>query len=86
MIATKRLWLTADKKKVVEEGHKNAAFLLCAKGQEVPKAVVEQYGLAKIFSEKKKEQSENKMVEPVKNKGKGKEKDKKSGLTIKKGD
>ncbi len=36
MIATERLYLTSDCKKVVKEGDSKAAFLLCAKGRQVP--------------------------------------------------
>jgi hypothetical protein len=36
MIATERLYLTSDCKKVVKEGDIKAAFLLCAKGRQIP--------------------------------------------------
>ena len=37
MKASKRLWLNKDRTKVVEQGHKNAAFLLAIPGRDIPK-------------------------------------------------
>jgi hypothetical protein len=37
MIATERLFVTADRRRVVKEDDAAAAFLLCAKGAEIPK-------------------------------------------------
>ena len=63
MIVKERLYLTADRKTVVKDGDKKAAFLFAAAGQEMPDNVARQYGLLK---EKKK--PENKQVEMPENK------------------
>lgn len=47
MIATERLFLTADKAKLVPEGHKDGAFLYAAPGDEIPDSAVEKFGLVK---------------------------------------
>lgn len=43
--ATERLFLTADKSRLVEEGDPAAAFLFCAPGHEIPIKDAEKYGL-----------------------------------------
>ena len=69
MKATKRLYLTADRKKVVEEGNGKARFSLCAPGQEIPKKVIDQYNLEKLFKQEKKvEKVTNKNVDAPENK------------------
>ena len=45
MIAKERLYLTADKSKVVAEGDKRAAFLYAAVGDEIPENAAKQFGL-----------------------------------------
>lgn len=45
LIADRRLWLDAQKKKVVEDGDPKAAFLLCAKGQLIPASEVKRLKL-----------------------------------------
>lgn len=45
MIAKERIFLTADRKRAVAEGHKDAAFLFAAPGDEVPDSAVEAFGL-----------------------------------------
>lgn len=40
-----KLWLTSDRERVVKDGDPDAAFLLCAAGNELPRSVIEQYGL-----------------------------------------
>lgn len=45
VVADRRLWLTADKSKAVEDGDKQAAFLLATPGTEIPGAQVAQLGL-----------------------------------------
>lgn len=72
MIVKERLYLTANRKKVVKEGDKRAAFLLAAKGQELPNVIARQYGLLK--EKKKIEKVEDKKVSDSENKGSGKEK------------
>ena len=44
-VATERIWLTADKERVVPDGSAEAAFLLANEGTEVPAAEVERLGL-----------------------------------------
>ena len=45
MIADRRLYLTADRERVVEEGDPDAAFLFVTPGKEVSDADAERYGL-----------------------------------------
>lgn len=45
MIADRRLWLTADEARVVEEGDPEAAFLLAGEGSLIPVPEVERLGL-----------------------------------------
>jgi hypothetical protein len=45
VIADRRLWLTADREQVVEEGDPSAAFLFATPGKEVSDADAERYGL-----------------------------------------
>lgn len=45
MIADRRLWLTADRERVVEEGDPEAAFLFATPGKEVSDEDAERYGL-----------------------------------------
>jgi len=47
VIATKRLYVTADRSRIVDESDPTAAYLLCAAGVEIPREAVERYGLAK---------------------------------------
>lgn len=44
--ATERLWLTADRERVVPDGSSEAAFLLANEGTEVPAEEVERLGLS----------------------------------------
>lgn len=45
--ARERLWLTADRSRVVADGDPEAAFLLAAPGQRIPIEDAERYGLVK---------------------------------------
>lgn len=45
MIAPRRLYVTADRSRVVFEGDPLASFLLAPKGVEIPESVVKRYGL-----------------------------------------
>jgi hypothetical protein len=45
VVANERLWLTADRERVVKDGDPDAAFLLCAEGNELPRVDAERYGL-----------------------------------------
>lgn len=44
-ICRERLYLTADKSKLVREGDTSAAFLFAAPGTEIPASAVERFGL-----------------------------------------
>jgi hypothetical protein len=43
--APAKLWLTADREKVVEDGHPEAAFLFLREGEEIPADEAAKYGL-----------------------------------------
>lgn len=43
--ADRKLWLTADRESVVEDGDPKAAFLLAAEGDEVSDEDVKRYGI-----------------------------------------
>lgn len=45
MQADRRLWLTADRERVVEEGDPEAAFLFATPGKDISDEDVERYGL-----------------------------------------
>jgi len=45
MICKQRLYLTADKAKVVAEGDARAAFLYAVPGDEIPESAAERFGL-----------------------------------------
>lgn len=45
MIARQRLYLTADKSKLVPAGHKSAAFLYAAEGDQIPDSAAARFGL-----------------------------------------
>ena len=45
MIADRRLYLTADKERLVEEGSADAAFLFATPGKEISDEDAERYGL-----------------------------------------
>lgn len=45
MTARERLWLTRDPKRLVPEGHKDAATLYAAPGDEIPTDAAKQFGL-----------------------------------------
>jgi hypothetical protein len=51
MKATKRLFVNADKSKIVEEGSADAAFLLVGEGQEISDEDAEKYGLLDVSRE-----------------------------------
>lgn len=72
MIAKERLYVTEDRRTVVKEGDKKAAFLLVGKGQEIPDVIARQYGL---IDDKKKQakKAENKMFKKPENKAEAKE-------------
>lgn len=45
MFATERLYLNAGKDRVVPEGHKDAAYLWAAEGDEIPDEAAARFGL-----------------------------------------
>jgi len=49
----KRYWLTADKDKLVADGHPSAAFLFGSPGDEIPLKEAERFGLAKAKAKAK---------------------------------
>ena len=53
--ATTRLWLNADRTKLVPEGDEECAFLFCGVGETVSKTDAEKYGLLKPKAEKQAE-------------------------------
>lgn len=61
----RRLWLTADRKRAVEDGDPKARFQLCAPGKRVLRSELERVGV-KIKSGKKKDAA--KSEEPAENK------------------
>ncbi|MEP4423000.1 MAG: hypothetical protein ABJ354_16275, partial [Nitratireductor sp.] len=66
MQAQERLFLTADKKRLVAAGDKRAAFLYAAPGDEIPNSAAEMFGLkdGRLSAPKA-------AVPPVGDKGKG---------------
>ncbi len=46
LISDRRLWLTADKSRVVEEGDRDAATLLAAQGRKVSPDDQKQFGIS----------------------------------------
>lgn len=69
MIADRRLYLTADKSRVVEEGDPEAAFLFTTPGKTISDADVERYGLApKKAKPPVEEPAEEKQAAPKANK------------------
>lgn len=72
MIADRRLWLTADRERVVEEGDPEAAFLFATPGKEISDADAEKYGLkpakAKAAEAKQAEPAEDKQAPAPANK------------------
>lgn len=47
IVATERLYLTSDRK-IVKEGDKEAASLLCSKGDVIPAFLVKELGIDKL--------------------------------------
>lgn len=59
----RRLWLTADRERVVEDGDPEAAFLLAAPGQTVSETQAERYGLVPKAKTKASAKSDKKAAE-----------------------
>lgn len=65
MKATERLWLTADKGRLVAEGDPKAAFLYAAAGDEIPDEAAERFGLIDgALDGKRGKKAEDKSVAP----------------------
>lgn len=73
-VTDRKLWLTADRERVVEDGDPAAAFLLASAGKELDAETVEKYGLkaAKPAEDKGGKQVANKEAKSAENKGIGK--------------
>ena len=54
----RRLYLTADKERVVEAGDRDAAFLLGPAGREIPMEEAEKYGLLDLATDEAQEAGE----------------------------
>ena len=96
-ICDRRLWLTEDKKEVVEEGDSRAAYLWATPGHRVTEAAATQFGLttlpregdaeaatAKAIEEKKAAAAAEKKAKAAKEAEKGKDKSKGKGKDKKK--
>lgn len=46
IVVDRRLWLTADRERLVEDGDPEAAFLFATPGKRIPRDQAERYGLA----------------------------------------
>jgi len=68
MTIKERLYLTSDRKHVVRGGDRKAAYLLAAKGQELPDKIAAQYGIVNGTIKKKKDKSEDKQAVKPENK------------------
>lgn len=64
MKVTERLYLAADRKTVVKENSPKAAFLLAAKGQELPDVIARQYGLLKEQKKPQEDEVKKQVKEP----------------------
>lgn len=64
----RKLWLTADRDKVVEDGSPQAAFLLGSEGTEVPDDEAERLGLSAKPAEKQSAPAANKARKSAPNK------------------
>lgn len=71
VIADRRLYLTADKKRVVEQGDPDAAFLLANPGQDIPKATAKRYGIIGKDDRKRREKGQDKQRKAPVNKASG---------------
>ncbi len=69
-VADRKLWVTADGERVVEDGDPDARILLCVPGQTVPDDVATRYGLGKAAKGRKKP-ARDKAVKPARDKGGG---------------
>lgn len=61
--ADRRLWLTADRERVVEDGDPEAAFLFCTRGVQLTAAEVQRYGVGPRRELEPEPESEEKSAE-----------------------
>ena len=59
MITKKELWLTEDRKTILNKDDENAVYLLAGKGQELPDELADLYDLAPRGHKKKTEEELN---------------------------
>ena len=64
----RKLWLTEDRSRVVEDGDPEAAFLLGTAGKEIPDDEAERLGLTSRPAAKKAEATEDKQADAPANK------------------
>ena len=63
MRADKRYYVTADRSRVVEEGHEDAAILLAAEGDDITNEDAKRYGLGRYAPEPAEPKPEEKPAE-----------------------
>lgn len=78
-IAKERMYLTATRERLVEEGHLDAATLYAIVGDQIPASAVKMFGVVDGYLSKAKKQAADK----AKPKGEDKSAGRKGGLTIK---
>lgn len=69
-ISKERLFLTADRERVVPDGDSEAAFLLVGEGCELDLEIAQRYGLTEDAAAKGRTPAANKASRPQANKGK----------------
>ena len=87
MKAKERLWWNADRSKLLPEGHKDAALLYAAPGDEIPESAAKKYRLVDGYlkggaAAKAAEAARNKEDAKGEDKQGAKGEDKQGGLTI----
>ena len=86
MIIKQRMYLTADQKRLVEEGHLDAAFLYSIPGRTVTDKDAKKYGIKNGYLRKARKavrRAGDKAAKQAKNKAKKPDQDKgKGGLTV----
>ena len=88
MKAKERLWWNADRSKLLPEGHKDAALLYAAPGDEIPESAAKKYrlmdGYLKGGAAAKAAKDEGKQADKDADKQGAEGEDKSGGLTIEK--
>lgn len=62
LIADRRLWLTADRSEIVEEGDPDAATLYATRGTVIPAEAVQRFGIKPL--KKAKDKAKDKALDP----------------------